>query len=256
MSMGKASSSKKVARAARAGQSPGNSERRDLGFPALMGVIIVLGLLLVTFARTTRDASADAPTLGDHWHAAYGVWDCTTEGFLPVFSSDFDPRGIHSHQDGLMHIHPFSSAVTGDGANIDVFFEAMLVDLDDNDTTMVTPDGIELSNGTECGGEEAVLQVARFDANDVAAGPIEIVSSNIGDFTFEANREAYTIALAPIGADIPPPPADRLANLDVASPDRGVPQTIVPNSLPALPDDSHGGDDAEDTGEDTESEDE
>lgn len=251
--MGKASSSKKVARAARAGQSSGSSEQRDIGFPLLMGVVIVLGLLLVTYSRSVRDVSAEAPTLQDHWHAAYGIYDCRTEGFLPPLSSDYDPRGIHSHQDGLIHIHPFSSAVTGDGANLQVFFDAMLVDLDDDDTKMVLPSGDEFSNGDDCGGEEAVLQVARFNADSLAAGAIEIVTADIGDFTFEANREAYTVAFAPIGADIPPPPADRLAALDGASPTRGTPNTIVPNSLPGLPDattdDADSGDDAEPTEE-------
>lgn len=202
----------------------------------MMAVVIVLGLLLVTYSRSTRDASAEAPTLQDHWHSAYAVYDCQTEGFLAPFSSEYDPRGIHSHQDGLIHIHPFSSAVTGDGATLDVFFDAMLVDLDDDDTKMVTPNDLELTNGVDCGGEEAVLQVARFDANDIEAGPIEVLSTSIGDFIFEGNREAYTIALAPIGFDIPPPPASALAALDNASPDRGVPNTIVPNSLPELPD--------------------
>lgn len=252
--MGKASSSKKVARAAKAGQSSGSSEQRELGFPILMGVVVVLGLLLVTYARSTRDASADAPTLQDHWHSAYAVYDCRTEGFLAPFSSDYDPRGIHSHQDGLIHIHPFSSAVTGDGATIQIFFDAMLVDLDDDDTKMVTPDEQELANGADCGGEEAVLQVARFDANNIEAGASEIITADIGSFIFEGNREAYTIALAPIGADIPPPPADRLAALDAASPDRGIPNTIVPNSLPELPDattdDADTGDEVEES-EDT-----
>ncbi len=229
--MGKASSSKKVARAARAGQSSGSSEKRDLGFPVAMAMVVILGVLLVTYARSTRDASAEAPTLQDHWHSAYAVYDCRTESFLPSFTSDYDPRGIHSHSDGLLHIHPFSSAVTGDGATLDVFFDAMLVDLDDDDTKMVLPSGTELANGADCGGEEAVLQVARYDANNIEAGPSEIVSSSIGDFIFEGNREAYTIALAPLGADIPPPPGDRLAQLDAASPDRGIPNTIVPNSL-------------------------
>ncbi len=212
-----------------------------------MAVVIVLGLLLVTYARSTRDASADAPTLQDHWHTAYAVWDCQTESFLPPFASDFDPRGIHSHADGLIHIHPFSSAVTGDGATLEVFFDAMLVDLDDDDTKMSREGDFEFTNGTDCGGEEAVLQVARFDANNLEAGPSEIVSANIGDFIFEANREAYTVAFAPIGADIPPPPADRLAALDTASPDRGTPNTIVPNSLPALPDAEDETDDTGDT---------
>ena len=122
--MGKASSQKKIARAARAGAATGPSERREIGFPALVGIIIVLGLGLVVWARTTRDAQPE-PTLQDHWHSAYGIYDCASDSFLAQFQSEFDPEGIHSHQDGLIHIHPFSDGVTGKKAVMGVFLDAM-----------------------------------------------------------------------------------------------------------------------------------
>ena len=62
-------------------------------------------LALVVFARATRDAEA-SPTLQDHWHAAYGVWDCVTESFLTPFQSEFDPEGyIHTKMDSYTFIH-------------------------------------------------------------------------------------------------------------------------------------------------------
>ena len=69
--MGKASSAKKIARAERVGATSGPSERRAIGYPSAVALVIVLGLALVVFARATRDAEA-SPTLQDHWHAAYG----------------------------------------------------------------------------------------------------------------------------------------------------------------------------------------
>ena len=45
--MGKASSSKKVARAARAGGRSSGSKQRNLLFPAAIGVIILLGTGLI-----------------------------------------------------------------------------------------------------------------------------------------------------------------------------------------------------------------
>ena len=216
-----------------------------------MGVVLILGLLLVTYSRSQRDVSALAPTLRDHWHSSYDIWDCEAEEFLPALTSDFDPRGIHSHQDGLLHIHPFSSAVTGDGATFEVFFEAMLVDLDDGQLTM--PNERVLKEGTMCGGEEAVLQIVRYDANDMAAGPIETVIGDIGDVILEKNREAFVVALAPVGAEIPPPNPGSLANLDAASPQRisEAPNTIVPTDLGEI---EEGTDDTE--SDDTEAEDE
>ena len=112
--MGKASSSKKVERAARAAASSrGASERRELGFPMAVATVIVLGIALVFIARDNR-APAAPPRIGDHWHAAYTIYDCGTE--VPYFQSAADPDGIHSHQDSLIHIHPFNSSATGEDA--------------------------------------------------------------------------------------------------------------------------------------------
>ncbi|MGI9601461.1 MAG: hypothetical protein ACR2QE_06240 [Acidimicrobiales bacterium] len=202
--MGKASSSKKVARAARAGQSSGPSERRELGFPIAIAAIVILGVLLVGWARTQRES--EAPTLRDHWHSAYGVFVCTDGEFLEPFTSENDPDGIHSHQDGLIHIHPFGSSVTGDEAQMDVFLEAMLVSLDDDQ--MILADGTVLSEAdTVCDGEAAVWQVARWSsALDVSGDPDEIITEDLAAIRFDADGEAFTIALVPLGADIPPPP--------------------------------------------------
>ena len=201
--MGKASSAKKVARAARAGATTGPSERREIGFPALVAAIIVVGLVLVVWARTTRDAQPE-PTLQDHWHSAYGVYDCVSGSFLPQFESEFDPEGIHSHGDSLIHIHPFSDGVTGKKAVLGVFMDAM--------GAAFTGDGIELpgdqllATGVECDGEPAVIQVARWTNGIVAEGePDEIILEDFDDIRFLANGEAFTIARAPIGANIPVP---------------------------------------------------
>lgn len=203
--MGKASSAKKIARAARAGATTGPSERREIGFPTLVAAIIIVGLGLVVWARTTRDVQPQ-PTLQDHWHSAYGIYDCTSDSFLSPFQSQFDPEGIHSHQDSLIHIHPFSDAVTGKKATFQIFMDAMGAEF--------TDDGIELpgdqmlQTGVECDGEPAVIQIARWTNGIIAEGaPDEIITENFGDIRFLANGEAFTIARAPIGADIPAPEA-------------------------------------------------
>ena len=203
--MGKASSSKKVAKAARAGQSSGPSERRELGFPIAIAAVVILGIVLVAWARTQRES--DAPTLRDHWHAAYGVYVCTDDDFLPPFTSENDPEGIHSHQDSLIHIHPFGSGVTGDNAQMGVFLTAMNVSLDEEQ--MILGDGTVLAAAdTECDGEPAVWQVLRWNsALDTEGGPDEVITDNLDGVTFEADGEAFTIALAPLGAEIPPPPS-------------------------------------------------
>ncbi len=253
--MGKASSAKKVARAQRAGQAGGTAgkERRELGFPAAVAGVLAIGIVLVVFARTTRDVSAQEPTLSDHWHSAYGVYNCTIEDFEDPFMGQLDPLGIHSHQDGLIHIHPFSSSVTGDGAKMEAFFDSMEAELEDDILTM--PDGRVLEAGVDCGGEPAILSVARFDGRDPEAGPIEIITENLSNITFENDGEAFTIALAPAGFDYPVPPSIGEQPADLSLGDPVLPEdlaTLVPTDDTTATDDTVATDDtADDTTETT-----
>ena len=209
-----------MAKAARAGagtKPTASGERRDVGFPLAMAAIIVLGVILVVFARQTRDASALTPSFGDHWHSAYAIYDCTTESFLPNLE---DPQianpGIHTHGDGVMHIHPSGSNATGRNATLEVFLDATRTSIN-NDTEMTFPNREALTEvGATCNGEPAVLQVARFAPGGTT--PIEVITEDLNGFRFEANQESITIALAPIDSDIPAPPE---ANLDSAAADSG-----------------------------------
>jgi len=213
--MGKASSSKKIARAARAGQTTGPNERRELGFPLIVVGLIVAGLVLVAFARTTRDAQA-SPTLQDHWHSAYTLYDCVTGGVLPAFDSQFDPQGIHSHSDSLIHIHPFSASVTGSNARMSVFFAAMGATVEPEAITL--PGGETLEAGVECDGEPSEIVVAIWeDGLDPSGDPDEIVRENFGDIVFAAPEMAYTIARVAVGATPPPPGPDVLDQLAATS---------------------------------------
>src|SRR5688572_29289108 len=102
--MGKASSSKKVARAARAAGRPG--ARKNYTWPAIIGAIVVLGMLLIVLTVSEDDERGpDVPPRPnqDHWHAAYGVFICGS--WVPPFQDQAgDREGIHTHRDGLMHI--------------------------------------------------------------------------------------------------------------------------------------------------------
>ena len=109
--MGKASSAKKVQRAARAGGRVSSGQPRSLLFPGLIALIVVLGVALVVYARDERldDDLGGVPQLDDHIHQAFGVNVCgewkTPD--IPEFESTI---GIHTHGDGVIHIHPFSAA--------------------------------------------------------------------------------------------------------------------------------------------------
>ncbi len=230
--MGKASSAKKVARAARAGGSRRPGQRRAIGFPVLIFLIVALGSSLVLFARSSRDANASPRAgvpppqgEGEHWHAAYGVSECgefryNTEG---TFLNDVgqDALGIHTHGDGVIHIHPFIDSAGGRNARMRIWFDQVNLEVGDDKVTF--PDGTTWQEGeTTCTVDDeevpAQIVIARWnDAQDAADGerPSQVFTDDFGSIRFQVDREYYTIALVPEGEleDIPVRP-DIVENLN------------------------------------------
>jgi hypothetical protein len=219
--MGKASSAKKVARAARAGGSRRPGQRRPIGFPLIVITVVVLGSLLVVFARSSRDANAEPRSQADgedaqHWHAAFGFSFCgefqrsSAEGAALVDIGE-DALGIHTHGDGVIHIHPFIDSAGGRNARLQIFFDQVGLQLSDSKLTF--PDGEtwdEAEQTCTVDGEEVPgqLVVGRWqDAQDAADGekPTEVLTEDFGSIRFRNDREYYTFAFVPEGQleDIP-----------------------------------------------------
>jgi hypothetical protein len=230
--MGRASSSKKVARAARAAGKPGTG--RNWLWPAVIVVLVGLGITLVVISRGTDEASAEAPTFGDHWHAAYGVYTCDTFAD-PLADAQGDANGIHTHEDGLVHIHPTSTQATGDNATLSVFAEETGLGLEDD--RLEVPGGDTFVEGEdECDGEPGTVQVAVWD--DPSDETPEVVTEDVADLKLGENQ-VLTVAFAPEGADLPKPPtAVRLSDPTAAEegrpvqPIEGVPDPSSPTTAP------------------------
>lgn len=200
--MGKASSSKKVARAARAGR--GASRRGSRGswvFPGMITVVVVLGVLLIVISRDDRESEAEPPRLGDHLHAAYGIYLC--DDFAPPLADRHgDAKGIHTHSDGLVHVHPTSTSATGKRANLGVFADE--IDLEISATSLKLPGQEKRENGDKCGDKEGRVQVVAWDSN--ADETPTVASGDPRKLKFEEGK-LVTIAFAPRGAEIPKPPS-------------------------------------------------
>jgi hypothetical protein len=215
--MGKASSSKKVARAARAGgRRASGGRQRDLKFPAVIGLIVVLGAGLIAFAANDRKSDAQVPPIAmqDHWHAAFGVYICGEfQPNVPLFES---PVGIHTHDDGVIHIHPTSGGGAGENATLGVFLDGAGIDLSNDKLTM--NDKTWEEGKDQCDGKDGELVVAQWkDVQDPDSKPA-IILRDFNDIRFRQNGEGYTIAFVPEGTtDIPKPPsAANLAELGAA----------------------------------------
>ena len=224
--MGRASSSKKVSRAARAAGRPG--ARRNYAWPVAITALVALGISLIVVSLPD-DAEATAPRIGDHWHAAYGVYLCGTFE-EPMLDAGQDAEGIHTHGDGLIHTHPFSSRASGDGANLAAF--GRQVDMELSDDSLKLPGREVLENGDDCGGSPGVVQVKVFTGLDDAEG--RLLEGDFADYA-QQDGDIITIAFLPEGEDIPQPPSAGTAPTDVDVPtpvepgtDESVPTSVAP----------------------------
>jgi hypothetical protein len=201
--MGKASSSKKVARAARAGGAVKGRRNRWI-FPAAIFAIFVVGVSVVLVAKGgNQTASAESPKVGEHWHAAFGIYVC--DKFLdPLTDTQTDKLGIHTHGDGIMHVHPFSGGAAGSNATFKIFGEATGLSFQDNGFT--TADGTQYHNGYDCNGTPAEVAVYQWQASDLSAPP-KIYTKDFGSIRYTEDRLVFTIAVVPPGTDVPPPPS-------------------------------------------------
>jgi hypothetical protein len=200
--MGKSSSAKKVARAARAGGATSQGKKRNLLFPISIAAVVIVGVLVVGFARGTNSkASAESPAVTDHFHAAYGIYVC--DKFLdPLTDPGGDTLGIHTHGDGIVHIHPFGSAAAGKNATMETWGKTDGLTFSKNGFTV---NGTTYDNGFDCNGQPASVKLYVWNADDTSAAPQIVSTSDIGSFRFKTDRLAITLAVVPDGTDVPPP---------------------------------------------------
>ncbi|MFN0027875.1 MAG: hypothetical protein ACKV2O_11960 [Acidimicrobiales bacterium] len=215
-----ASSTKKLAKVARSGKKRSIRESSSRAYPLAILAICVVGGLLVFWGRDQRaSAQRVEPRLEDHWHVAYGMYLCDAFAPNPV-DVGADKVGIHTHDDGIIHIHPFSSVATGEDATLGKFFDQIA--LKASDTKLTTTDGKAYESGkTTCpSGEVGKLVLARWASADDPDAKPEIITEDITGARFLTDRSAFTLAFVPEGkiADIPRPESipglDQLTDVD------------------------------------------
>ncbi len=239
--MGKASSAKKIQRVQRAGVSRVAGQRRNLAFPAAIIGIIVVGTVLVFFARGSKvDAGADAPVANqDHWHNALGIYDCD-HWLQNVPNPGTDPEGIHTHADGLIHIHPFTAAAAGKRATMQVFADTVGMKLSDGSITLpAAMGGQTLKDGSTCKTAKGKKENARLvllswppQATDKVK-PDE-TTSNFGAFRFVQDKAILAFALIPESMkieDVPLPPSVEALKDPTAAEGGGTQQPVTSTTV-------------------------
>lgn len=262
--MGKASASKKIKRVQAAGVSRSAGQRRNLGYPALVVVIVLVGAVLTFFARDYRRGErTDAPVANrDHWHAAFALKVCGE--VIPNEPAPDNLDGFHIHSDKLIHIHPYSSSVAGRNATFDVFARNAGIALGKDQIEL--PDGRTFKNGDMCtdeDGKESPGRLALYVWPPQATDKTEpkVVTENIGGVGFDEEGMAFVLAFDPedVEQKLPPTvdalrsPNDSDVPLEQTPDGSDDPVVTEPGDDPSSTDDGSTGDDEGGDGSTTES---
>jgi len=161
--------------------------------------IIVIAVAVAAWQLFKSFTADKEPEVGDHVHAALGITVCG----IPVenapsfeFQEGTETKaGLHSHGDGLIHIHPFTEDESGENATVGRFMEYGGWEIDQDRLSLW--DGLEVTSGDPCpDGREATI---RWSVNG------EEQDGNPADYKPD-DQDVIAIAFLPEGEAIPGPP--------------------------------------------------
>ncbi len=238
--MARSAAAKKVAKAASTGAGgKGAASERKVLFPAAMTLVALLGVVLVLVARDQRAdlAPVGDPGLEDHWHSAYNFFVCD-EVDPTVFENDSedDRTGIHTHGDGLIHIHPFVSTVTGQYATLGAFFDENETAFDDDEVELPSGPLLEESSFS-CGDGNAEIRVLKW--NQLTAEKPVVYTEDLRDVRLNEDGQLLMFAIVDESydsADIPRPDDSYLRQyLGLSAEQRPLSEDDGLGSFPILP---------------------
>lgn len=217
--MGKASRSRKLAEsAANTVVTPNGVGLRIPWFSVSIAALLAIGIATVLVLAQQRESIAGvAPeAFKDHWHTSFSINACGE--WLPPTTDTEHGNGIHSHADGVIHIHPANTSAAGPNATLGEFLETAGATLTDD---RYLPGRGELPTVLDeaegCNGEPSQLVLAVWSSEDPTA-EAEIVRTGLADYRFETDGQIFTLALVPEGEPVPQSPTasqlDDLAVLD------------------------------------------
>ena len=237
--MGKASSSKKVARAAGIGGGRTNRGKAPVLWYGSLVIILLAGIGLTAFSRDQRQEQLASPESKEepranaaHWHVALGVRVC--DRWLDPVQDQADPKGIHSHGDGIIHVHPFVASAAGRRATLERYAEAVKGELAVN--RFAWPEGggkkVAHETGDKCGEQEA--EVRAFYNGELHEGdPSDILLTDRGKLVLALVPKGTTYEQ--IGDPPSTPGLDNLSDVDPAEQARQSPPTSSTGPASSVP---------------------
>lgn len=214
--MASGSSAKKVARLAQKGKGRKVRFQGGTMFPAVMTVVVVLGLGLVAYARQAEPGNASSAAPSEIWYAAYGFYKC--DGFMGALTAPTDESKqpdntkyqLNATKPGVIEWRP--AGLPRYRAKLGVFLESYGVQVDtkgitfpkgqNNGETLKTSDlKCKDKNGKEV---DAQVQVVVWGDHS-NEGDNKKYITDFKNVKIDQDGMAVTIAIAAPGVDIPIP---------------------------------------------------
>lgn len=143
---------------------------------------------------------------GDHWHNSFGISVCGE--WAPPLTSSRDDHGIHSHQDGVIHIHPWSNQSAYENATLGLFFDTMEITVTDADITLDSGELMSAESG--CSGTPATMRLVRWQNPQTEPSNHTTIDADFGAQQFTADGVGYALVIGPADAPVEPPPSTAL----------------------------------------------
>lgn len=240
--MGKASSNKKVARAAGTGGGRTYRGRTPWSYFGIIALIVVLGIVGTWTSRDRRLGQINgkgntAPTVGTTWNEGYAVYECGK--FMPAIKTTSDPQGITTTTAGVILIKPKAKSVAGKNATLGKFASAVGMKL--NAAELQLPGGKLYVNGNTCEGQPGHVFVKEFPYAGATFGKLYDgkkgqLAALDPDVIPLKDQTLLTIAFVPASdsSKIPPPPTYVNTNLNAAGNSSSTSSTTTPaTTVPA-----------------------
>lgn len=230
--MGKASSNKKVARAAGTGGGRTNRGRTPWTFYSVIALVLVLGVVGTVASRNRHLSQINnqgnvPPTVGTTWNEGFAVYECGK--FVPAIKTKKDPYGITTGQngDGIIHIDPFVKSAAGKNATLGKFASSVGMKL--NAAEVQVPGGKLYQNGDRCNGKAGHVYVKQFA---YAGDTVGTLLNQDPRSVLLQDQEMLVVAFVPPSqkGKIPSPPAYVVANLKKLAASSTTSTTTVPGS--------------------------
>jgi hypothetical protein len=254
------SSAKKVARLASRGKGKKVRFQGGSVFPIAVILVVLVGLLAIVYGRQSRPSDGSGvPRVNDgtntdaHWHAAFGIDVCDTfqpkvtgtkeeqgvdsDGNTVLLNDKFRVLGVHSHGDGIIHYHPYSTKSSGNRAKLGVFLDVYNIKLTDTEMVMPADQGGDKwsTKDTKCDGKAVDLTV-RVWPNYSKPDVFHDVVTDFNNIRILNDGMVFVVAFVPKGDNIAQPPwAAQLPTLGASDGGNVAPSTTIVGQTTLVP---------------------